>query len=165
MLTNMPAICNYCFWWVMFLIFSEFPAQMNRYVLDIMHAKSSIKEAKSVTNYILLKQSILLFSLFTYGGNLYLQLDLVQFWQFLVLYPLSTALCNIIYSYKYLESELIKHCHVIFIHSLGQPLIVWSHSKVHAREEIPRKFPRQPHVFPIIVTSLDSTVNKYGVHR
>jgi hypothetical protein len=29
---------------------------------------------------------------------------------------------NIIYSYKYLESDLIKHC---------QPLIVRSHSKVH----------------------------------
>ena len=38
---------------------------------------------------------------------------------------------NIIYSYKYLESDLIKHCHVIFIHSFGQPLIVRSHSKVH----------------------------------
>jgi hypothetical protein len=45
----------------------------------------------------------------------------------LVLYPLPTALCNIIYSYKYLESDLIKHCHVIFIHLLGQPLIAWSH--------------------------------------
>ena len=30
----------------------------------------------------------------------------------------------IIYSYKYLKSDLIKHCHVIFIHSLSQPLIV-----------------------------------------
>jgi hypothetical protein len=38
---------------------------------------------------------------------------------------------HIIYSYKYLESDLIKHCHAIFIHSLGQPLIVRSHSKVH----------------------------------
>ena len=36
-----------------------------------------------------------------------------------------------IYSYKYLESDLIKDCHVIFIHSLGQPLIVRYHSKVH----------------------------------
>jgi hypothetical protein len=71
----------------------------------------------------------------------------------------------IIYSYKYLESDLIKHCHVIFIHALGQPLIVRSHSKIHAREEIPRKFPREPHVFPIIVTSLDSTENKHGVQR
>jgi hypothetical protein len=68
---------------------------------------------------------------------------------------------NIIYSYKYLESDLIKHCHVIFIHSLGQPLIVRS----TAREEIPRKFPREPDVFPIIVTSLDSTDNKHGVQR
>ena len=65
---------------------------------------------------------------------------------------------NIIYSYKYLESDLIKHCHVIFIHSLDQPLIVRSHSK-----EIPRKFPIEPHMFPIIVTSLDSTENKHGV--
>ena len=70
-------------------------------------------------------------------------------------------LINIIYSYKYLESDLIKHCHVIFIHSLGQPLIVRS----TAREEIPRKFPREPDVFPIIVTSLDSTDNKHGVQR
>jgi hypothetical protein len=57
---------------------------------------------------------------------------------------------------------------VIFIHSLGQPLIVRSHSKVHrctAREEIPSKFPREPHVFPIIVTSLDSTDNKHGFQR
>ena len=71
------------------------------------------------------------------------------------------AFANIIYSYKYLESDLIKHCHVIFIHSLGQPLIVRS----TAREEIPRKFPREPHVFPIIVTSLDSTDNKHGAQR
>jgi hypothetical protein len=34
-----------------------------------------------------------------------------------------------------------------------------------AREEIPRKFPRVPHVFPIIVTSLDSTDYKHGVQR
>ena len=64
-----------------------------------------------------------------------------------------------IYSYKYLESDLIKHCHVIFIHSMVQQLIVRS----TAREEIPRKFPRELHVFPIIVTSLDSTDNKHGV--
>jgi hypothetical protein len=51
---------------------------------------------------------LLLFSLYTDGGNLYLQLNLVQFWQFLVLYPLPTALCNIIYSYTYLESDLIN---------------------------------------------------------
>jgi hypothetical protein len=57
--------------------------------------------------------------------------------------------------YSYLESDLIKHCHVIFIHSLGQPLIVRSTDC----EEIQRKFPRKPHVFPIIVTSLDSTDN------
>ena len=67
----------------------------------------------------------------------------------------------IIYSYKYLESDLIKHCHVIFIHSLGQPLIVMS----TIREEIPRKFPREPHMFLIIVTSLDSTDNKHGILR
>jgi hypothetical protein len=42
---------------------------------------------------------------------------------------------------------------------LGQPLIVRSTT----REEIPRKFPREPHVFPIIVTSLDSTDYKHGV--
>ena len=34
-----------------------------------------------------------------------------------------------------------------------------------AREEIPRKFPREPHVFLIIVTSLDSTDNTHGVQR
>ena len=50
---------------------------------------------------------------------------------------------------------------MLFIHSLGQPLIVRS----TAREEIPRKFPREPHVCPIIVTSLDSTDNKHGVQR
>jgi hypothetical protein len=48
---------------------------------------------------------------------------------------------------------------VIFIHSLG--LIV----KSTTRDEIPRKFPREPQVFPIIVTSLDSTDNKHGVQR
>ena len=68
---------------------------------------------------------------------------------------------NIIYSYKYIESDLIKHCHVIFIHLSGRPLIVRS----TAREEIPRKFPREPHMFPIIVTSIDSTDNKHGVQR
>ena len=52
---------------------------------------------------------------------------------------------NIIYSYKYLESDLIE--------------------RSTAPEEIPRKFPREPHVFPIIVTSLDSIDNKHGVHR
>jgi hypothetical protein len=33
------------------------------------------------------------------------------------------------------------------------------------REEIPMKLPREPHVFPIIVTSLDLTDNKHGVQR
>jgi hypothetical protein len=47
----------------------------------------------------------------------------------------------IIYSYKYLESDLIKHCHVIFIHSLGQPLIVRSHSKVHRSRGNPKEIP------------------------
>ena len=49
---------------------------------------------------------------------------------------------------------------MIFIHSLGQPLIVRS----TAREETPRKFPREHHMFPIIVTSLDSTDSKHGVY-
>ena len=72
----------------------------------------------------------------------------------------------IIYSYKYLASDLIKHCHVIFIHSLGQPLIVRSHSKIHRSRGNPKEiFPREPHVFSIIVTSLDSTDNKHGVQR
>ena len=48
---------------------------------------------------------------------------------------------NIIYSYKYLESDLIEHCHVIFIHSLGQPLIVRSHSKVHHSRGNPKEIP------------------------
>ena len=48
-------------------------------------------------------------------------------------------LCNIIYSYKYLESDLIKHCHVIFIHSFGQPLIVRSHSKVRRSRGNPKE--------------------------
>jgi membrane-bound metal-dependent hydrolase YbcI (DUF457 family) len=30
---------------------------------------------------------------------------------------------------------------------------------------IPRKFPHEPHMFPIIVTSLDSTDNKHGIQR
>jgi hypothetical protein len=45
------------------------------------------------------------------------------------------------YSYKYLESDLIKHCHVIFIHSLGQPLIVRSHSKIHRSRGNPNEIP------------------------
>ena len=69
------------------------------------------------------------------------------------------AKVHIIYSYKYLESDLIKHCHVIFIHSLGQPLI----ERSTVREEIPRKFPREPHMLPITVTCLDLTNNKHGV--
>ena len=48
---------------------------------------------------------------------------------------------NIIYSYKYLESDLIEHCHVIFIHSLDQPLIVRSHSKVHRSRGNPKEIP------------------------
>ena len=51
------------------------------------------------------------------------------------------AKVHIIYSYKYLESDLIKHCHVIFIHSLGQPLIVRSHSKVHRSRGNPKEIP------------------------
>ena len=54
--------------------------------------------------------------------------------------------CFIVYSYKYLESNLIKHCHVISIHSLGQPLIVRSHSKVRRsrgnHKEIPTRASR-----------------------
>jgi hypothetical protein len=46
---------------------------------------------------------------------------------------------NIIYSYKYLESDLIKY--VKFIHSLGQPLIVRSHSKVHRSRGNPKEIP------------------------
>ena len=82
------------------------------------------------------------------------------YWNLMFPQNVINIITNIIYSYKYLEFDLIKHCHVIFIHSLGQPLIVRSHSK-----EIPRKFPIEPHVFPIIVTSLDSTDNKHGVQR
>ena len=47
----------------------------------------------------------------------------------------------IIYSYKYLESDLIKHCHVIFIDSLGQPLITRSHSKVQRSRGNPKEIP------------------------
>ena len=49
--------------------------------------------------------------------------------------------CNIIYSYNYVESDLIKHCHVIFNYSLGQPLIVRSHSKVHRSRGNPKEIP------------------------
>jgi hypothetical protein len=45
------------------------------------------------------------------------------------------------HSYKYLEFDLIKHCHVIFIHSLGQLLIVRSHSKVHRSRGNPKDIP------------------------
>ena len=62
-----------------------------------------------------------------------------------VLSPISSSrilfLRNIIYSYTYLESDLIKHCHVIFIHSLGQPLIVRSHSKGHRSRGNPKEIP------------------------
>jgi alanine racemase len=40
---------------------------------------ASLKEAVTVTHYIFVKQSILLFSLFTDGDTMYLQLDLVQY--------------------------------------------------------------------------------------
>ena len=63
----------------------------------------------------------------------------------------SLALLNIIYSYKYLESDLIKHFSRDIYPFVGST----------AREEIPR----DPHMFPIIVTSLDSTDNKHGVQR
>jgi hypothetical protein len=48
---------------------------------------------------------------------------------------------NIIYSYKHLESDLIEQCHVISIHSLDQPLIVRSHSKVHRSRGNPKEIP------------------------
>jgi hypothetical protein len=138
----MPARGNSCFVGC-FLIFSSEMSRQNEPKLGRKHVyKVLYKGSKvTVTLYISLKQSILLFSLFTDGGNLYLQLNLVQFWKFLGLYPLPTALCNVIYSYKYLESDLIRHCHVIFIHSLGQPLIVRSHSKVHCSRGNPKKIP------------------------
>jgi hypothetical protein len=63
---------------------------------------------------------------------------------FIVIYKAGCepdTIFNIIYSYKYLESDLIKHCHVIFIHSLGQPLIVRSHSKVHRSRGNPKEIP------------------------
>ena len=44
-----------------------------------------------------------------------------------------------IYSYKYLESDLIKHCHAIFIHSLGQPIIVRSHRKSQGNSHVTLK--------------------------
>ena len=53
----------------------------------------------------------------------------------------SSIKFNIIYSYKYLESDLIKHCHVIFIHSLSQPLIVRSNSKIHRSRGNPKEIP------------------------
>ena len=48
-----------------------------------------------------------------------------------------------LYTHKYLESDLIKYCHVIFIHSLSQPLIVRSHSKVHWSRGNPKEIPTQ----------------------
>jgi hypothetical protein len=45
---------------------------------------------------------------------------------------------------------------IIFASDTGKPLIIRS----TAREEITRKFPPEPHMFPIKVTSLDSTDNK-----
>jgi hypothetical protein len=52
---------------------------MNRNLVGSMYTRSSIKKTKSQRHYLWLKQSILLFSLFTDGVNLYLQLDLVLF--------------------------------------------------------------------------------------
>jgi hypothetical protein len=75
---------------------------------------------------------------------------------FFMNYILIETSDNIIYSYKYLESDLIKHCHVIFIHSLDQPLIVRSHSK-----EIPNWASRVSNYSYF----LDSTENKHGVQR
>ena len=82
----------------------------------------------------------------------------------------SPVLYNIINSYKHLESDLIKHCHVISIHSLGQPLIVRSHSKVHRSRGNPKEIPTWASrvsnysYFPWGYPSLDSTDNKHGVH-
>ena len=81
----MPAIGNSCFWWVIFLIFSSEISRPNEPILGRYHVHKVIYKGSkvTVTHYISLKQSILLFSLFTDGGNLYLQLDLVQCWQYL----------------------------------------------------------------------------------
>ena len=96
--TNMPAIGNSCFWWVIFLIFSSEISRPNEPILGRYHVHKVIYKGSkvTVTHYISLKQSILLFSLFTDGGNLYLQCDLVQCWQCYLLYPLPTTLCTIV---------------------------------------------------------------------
>ena len=60
----------------------------------------------------------------------------------------------ILYTHKYLESDLIKHCHGIFIHSLGQPLIARSHSKVHLSRGNPKEIP-----------TWASRVSNYGICR
>jgi ABC-type cobalt transport system substrate-binding protein len=44
-------------------------------------------------------------------------------------------------SNKYLKFDLIKHCHVIFIHSLGQLLIIRSYCKVHRSRGNPKEIP------------------------
>ena len=74
-----------------------------------------------------------------------------------------TITSNIIYSYKYLESDLIKHCHVIFIHSLGQPLIVRSHSKVHRSRGNPKEIPTW--ASRVSNYSYFPWFNKHGVQR
>jgi hypothetical protein len=63
----------------------------------------------------------------------------------LIFQPLKTFFLGdvepveILYTHKYLESDLIKY--VKFIHSLGQPLIVRSHSKVHRSRGNPKEIP------------------------
>jgi hypothetical protein len=57
------------------------------------------------------------------------------------LLALPKRLATPLYTHKYIESDLIKYCHVIFIHSLSQPLIVRSHSKVHRSWGNPKEIP------------------------
>ena len=80
-----------------FKIFSSEMSHQNEAKLGRQHVyKVLYKGSKvTVTLYISLKQSILLLSLFTDRGNLYLQLDLVQCWQ--LLFVMSSTYSSVYY--------------------------------------------------------------------
>jgi hypothetical protein len=81
---------------------------------------------------------------------------------YLVFYQIRFKIFIWVYNINALQHEAM-HYHPSL--PLYLPTDSISKSRSTAREEIPRKLPREPHVFPIRVTSLDSTTNKHGVQR